>query len=103
MAFCSPWGSQRVGHDLATKQQQYIVMLGFLGGSVVKNLLAVKETCRRSGFNPWFRKIPWRRKWQPTPVFLSEKSHGQRNLVGYSPWDCKESYTTEHAHTHMIQ
>ena len=40
MAFCSPWGSQRVGHDLATKQQQYIVMLGFLGGSVVKNLPA---------------------------------------------------------------
>ena len=32
--------------------------------------------CRRSGFNPWVRKIPWRRKWQPTPVFLPEKSHG---------------------------
>jgi len=35
------------------------------------------------------RKIPWRRIWQPTPVFLREKSHGQRSLVGYSPWGCK--------------
>ena len=46
--------------------------------------------CRRCGFNPWVGKIPWRRKWQPTLVFLSEKSHGQRNLVGYSLWDCKK-------------
>ena len=40
---------------------------------------------RRCGFNPWVKKIPWRRKWQPTPVFLPRKSHGWRNLVGYSP------------------
>jgi len=39
--------------------------------------------------NPWARKIHWRRKWQPTPVFLSGKSHGQRSLVVYSPWGCK--------------
>ena len=45
--------------------------------------------CRRLGFNLWVRKIPWRRKWQPTPVFLPGKSHGQRNLAGYSPWGCK--------------
>ena len=45
--------------------------------------------CRRLGFNPWVGKIPWRRKWQPTPVFLSEKSHGQRNLAGYSLWGLK--------------
>ena len=38
---------------------------------------------------------PWRRKWQPTPVFLPGKSHGQRNLVGYNTWGCKESDTTE--------
>ena len=42
--------------------------------------------CRRYGFNPWVRKIPWRRKWQPTPVFLSGESHGQRSLAGYNPW-----------------
>ena len=44
----------------------------------------------RRGFNPWVGKIPWRRKWQPTPVFLPGRSHGQRSLVGYSPWSCKE-------------
>jgi len=49
--------------------------------------------CRRCKFNPWVRKIPWRRKWQPTPVFLSRKSHGQESLTGYSPWIAKESDT----------
>jgi len=39
---------------------------------------------KRSGFNPWFGKIPWRRAWQPTPVFLPGKSHGQKSLVGHS-------------------
>ena len=55
--------------------------------------------CRRRGFNPWVRMIPWSRKWQPIPVFLPGKSHGQR-LVGCSPWDCKESDMTEHTCTH---
>ena len=50
--------------------------------------------------DPWVRKIPWRTKWQPAPVFLPGKSHGQRNLVGYSPWGCKELDKTEHTHTH---
>ena len=50
--------------------------------------------CRRKEFDPWVRKIPWRRKWQATPVFLSEKSHGQRNLAGYSPWGHQELDTT---------
>jgi len=45
--------------------------------------------CRRCGFDPWSRKIPWRRKWQPIPLFLLGKSHGQRSLVDYSPWGCK--------------
>ena len=51
--------------------------------------------CRRRKFNPWVGKMPWRRKWQPTPVFLPGKSHGQRSLVGDSPWGQKESDTTE--------
>ena len=42
------------------------------------------------GFDPWVGKGPWRRKWQPTPVFLPGKSCGKRNLVGYSPWGLKE-------------
>ena len=43
----------------------------------------------------WVGKIPWRRKWQPTPVLLPGQFHGQMSLVGYSPWGCKESGTTE--------
>ena len=50
-------------------------------------------------FDPWVRKIPWRRKWEPTPVFLPVKSHGERSLAGYSPWGHKELDTTEHTHT----
>ena len=62
--------------------------------------------CRISGFNPWVGKIPWRREWLPTPVFLLVKSHGQRSLAGYGPhghkagrlgvgWGYKESDMTE--------
>ena len=47
--------------------------------------------CRSFRFNPWVSKIPWRRKWQPTPVFLPWKSHGQRSPVGFGPWSQKES------------
>ena len=61
-------------------------LLSYMGASVVaqlgKNLPAIPET----QFVSWVRKIPWRRKWQPTPVFLPGKSQGQRSLVGYSPW-----------------
>ena len=49
-----------------------------------------KETtfqCKRLGFDPWTGKMPWKRKWQPTLVFLPGKSHGKRTLAGYSPWD----------------
>ena len=50
-----------------------------------------------------FAPLPscWRRKWHPTPVLLPGKSHGRRNLVGYSPWGCKESDTTERVHFHF--
>jgi len=47
--------------------------------------------CRRHGFDPWVGKILWRRKRQPTPVFLPVESHGQRGLVGYSPWGSQKS------------
>ena len=49
---------------------------------------------RRRGFGLWVGKIPWRKKWQPTPVFLPGKSHGQRNLMGYSMWGPTESDMT---------
>ena len=55
---------------------------------------------KRRGFDPWIRKILWSRKWQPTPVLLPGKLHGQRSLVGYSSWGPKELDITEHtAHT----
>ena len=52
--------------------------------------------------DPWVRKIPWRRKWQPTPVFLPGESHGQRSLAGYSPEGCKGSDTTERPSTSIL-
>ena len=51
--------------------------------------------CRRPGFDPWVGKIPWRREWQPTPVFLPGESHGQRKLAGYSPGGHRELDSTE--------
>ena len=61
---------------------------------------------KRPGFDPWVGTSLWSRKWQPTPVFLRGKSHGQRSLVVYSPWGHKEPDTTEHqstcAHTHTL-
>ena len=57
--------------------------------------------CGRPRFSPWVGKIPWRRKWQSTPVLLPGKSHEQRSLVGYSPWGRKESDTTEQLHVHV--
>ena len=50
---------------------------------------------KRCGFSLWFGMIPWRRAWQPTPVFLPGESHGQRSLVGCNLWGCKELDTTE--------
>ena len=50
--------------------------------------------CRKHGFKPWVRRIPWRGKWLPTPVFMPGKSHGQRSLVDYSSWGRRESGMT---------
>ena len=68
------------------------------GGLVVKKSAC---QCRRLRFDPWARKIPWRRNWLPTPVFLPGEFHGQGSLVGYSPWGCKELDMTEE-HFHMV-
>ena len=71
---------------------------GFPGGSAVK-VSALQ--CERPGFDHWVGKIPWRRKWQPTPIFLPGESHGRRSLVGYSPQGHKESDMTERLHFHF--
>ena len=60
--------------------------------------LRLERVCLQHGrprFDPWVGKMSWRRKWQPTLVFLPGESHGQRSLVGYSPWHHKELDTTE--------
>ena len=71
--------------------------LGFPGSSVDKESAC---QCKRCRFDPWVRKIPWRRKWQLTPIFLPETSSGQRRLVGCSPWGCTLLGTTEQLGTH---
>ena len=67
---------------------------------LVKNLLQCRRH-RKHRLDPWVRKILWRRKWQTTPVFLPEKSHGERSLVGYSPWGRKELDMTKHEHRYV--
>ena len=62
---------------------------------VVKNLSASAGDYKRYVFDPWVGKIPWGRRWQPTPLFLPGEFHEQRSLVGPSPWGCKESDMTK--------
>ena len=70
--------------------------MGFPGGSDGKES-ACNAGVAGQEFYPQVGKIAWRRAWQPTPGFLPGKFHGQRGLVGYSPWYHKESGTTEHS------
>ena len=74
LACCSPWGLK--DSDMTERLNN-----SFPGGSAVKNLPII----RRHRFNLWVWKIPWRKKWQPAPVFLPGKVHGQRILGSYSP------------------
>ena len=81
------------------KQHIICFLIYFPGGSDGK-----ESSCqyRRHQFDPWVRKIPWRREWQPTPVFLPGESPGQRSLVGYSQWGHKESDTTEQYNSNLF-
>ena len=78
-------------HDLKGRVQH---ALGVLGGAMVKNPPYNAGATADVVFSPWVGKMPWRRKWQPTPVFLPGKSHGQRSLAGHSPQAREESDTT---------
>ena len=63
--------------------------LDFPFGTSGKEPACQYKRCKRCKFDPWVRKIPWRRKWQPIPVFLEPgESHGQRSLEDCSPWGC---------------
>ena len=81
----SPWGRKR--SDMTERLHCHFQCLiwSFLDGASAKELACQCRRCKRSGFNPWVRKIPWRRAWQPTRVLLSGEFQGQRSLVGYSP------------------
>ena len=90
-----------------------MLLLGFPDGASGKELTCQCRRQERCGLNPWVGKIPWRRAWQPTPVFLPGESHGQRSLAGYSPQCCRMSDTTKvtscvrarlhtHTHTHRL-
>ena len=63
----------------------YFEKEGFPGGTSGKEPTYQFRRLKRHEFDPWVRKISWRRKWQPTPVFMPGESHGQKNLVDYSP------------------
>ena len=79
---------QSMGHAWATKFRCELKAKWFRG-------LRVHLQCWGCGFDLWVGKMPWRREWQPTPVFLPGESHGQRSLAGYTPWGRKESDTTK--------
>ena len=92
-------GSQRAGHNWSSLAHvPYLISLlveqGFPSGARGKELACQWRRCRRPRFDPWIGRILWRREWQPTPIFSPGKSHGQRSLVGYSPWGRKESNMT---------
>ena len=65
------------------------------GVSLVAQTVNSSQSSLAPGFDPRVRKIPWRRTWHPTPVFLPGEAHGRRSLAGYSPWGRKESGTAE--------
>ena len=65
------------------------------GGATGKESACQYRRHKRCRFDPWVRKIPWGKAWQPTPVFLPGEPHGQRSLAGYSPWGHKESDMTK--------
>ena len=91
-------GAARVG---LSNFHSYEGSWGFPGGASSKEPTCPCERGKRHRFDPWLGKIPWRRKWQPNPVFLPGESHGRRSPEGYSPWGRKELDTTERLHFHF--
>ena len=95
-------GVSRVFSNTTVQKHQF-----FSGSYTVQHpLLRLPERiclqCRRPNFNPWVRKILWRREWQDTPVFLPGESHGQRSLVGLQSMGSKESVTSEFLTLHFL-
>ena len=86
----SPWGCKELDSTELLNKNNNIPLQGFPWW-----FSSISLQCRILGFDPWLRKIPWKRTWQPTPVFLPRKFHGQRSLAGFSPWIIKELDRTQ--------
>ena len=80
-----------------------LIFLPVIWTSLLAQTVKRLSTMRETGFDPWVRMIPWRRKWQSTPVLLPGKSHGQRSLLGNSSWGHKELDMTEWLHFTSLQ
>ena len=93
-----PGGSEGKASACNAGDSGSIPGLGFPGGTSGKEPACQCRRHKRCGFDPLVKKIPWRRAWQPTPVFLSGKSHGQRSPVGYSPLGHKVKWLSTHTH-----
>jgi len=72
-----------------TIKPNVVAWMGFPGGSSGKESTCQCRRYKRHRFDPWVRKIPWNRKWKTAPIVLPGKFHGQRSLVGCSPWSCR--------------
>ena len=79
-------------HDILP---QYMGCRSFPGGASGKEPTCLRRSDKRHRFDTWVVKIPWRKGWQPTPVFVPGESHEQGSLVGYSPWGRKELDMTD--------
>ena len=106
-----PWcvcpGAGLLGHMAVLFSKPELHWISFPGGACGKEPACQCKRLKRHGFNPWIGKITWRSIWHPTPVFLPGESHGQRNLMVYSPCGCRvrhnlvtKTYIHTHTHTH---
>ena len=79
-----------------------VYLLGFPGSSSGKESACQCRRPKRCRFDPWIGTIPWRREWQPTPVFLPGEPHGHRSLAGYSPWGRRVKTRLKRLSTHSV-
>ena len=90
------YGGAVMSENVEIGRDQNLISKGVIpGGASGKEPACQSRRHKTHRFDPRVGKITWRRKWQPTPVFLPGESHGQRSLVDYSPWGRKELYTTK--------
>ena len=89
--------------DKACGRCPVVYIWGSPAGASGKEYICQCRRLKRHGFNPWVRNTSWSRKWQPTVVFLPREPHGQRSLVGYSPWGPTESDMIEVTLVHTCE